>query len=427
MIGQTPFVACSIVAGLLALGVVASAAQSRVIELKSAQRLEGKRIGDEEVQELIGNVHFVQTAKTGDVIKVWCDRALRYLKQNKVELFGNVQLIREDVMLRAPEGVYFGDARRAEMTKGVTLRRRSMLLTSKSGQYVSDEKRAVFVGDVVVVDSTSTTRCETLTYFEADEQSIAVGRVKVSNAKNSVTIFGDSLLHFEQSGYTVVPKRPRLVQIDTTSDGTVDTLVVVSKRMEAFRQPSERFIATDSVLVVRADLAARCERATFLPNEDRIHLEQQPVVWYGRNQVTGDTIIVTLEERKLKSVLVRGRAMAISRSDSLYPKRFDQLVGRELTMLFEERKLKRIEARRNAVSLYYLFDDGRPNGVNKTSGDRIRVDFNEGKVDNMTIVGGVEGQYIPENMIDRREEQYNLEGFRWIERRPTRRQLEIIP
>lgn len=407
------------------ISISTAEAQSKLIELKSANSLDGKYIGEEEVQELIGNVHFVQTSSTGEVIKVWCDRALRYMKQNKVELFGNVQLIRDSVLLRAPEGVYFGNDRRAEMRKGVTLRRGSMILTSRTGHYFTDEKRAYFVGDVVAADSTSSTVCDRLTYFENDERSIAVGRVRVTSTENSITVYGDSLLHFDKIKYTLVPKNPRLVQIDTTSDGTIDTLVVISKMMEAYGDPADRFIATDSVIMVRTDLAARSSRAIFFTKQDRIILERQPIVWYGQNQVTGDSMTVTLKDRKLQSVYVRGRAMAISRSDSLYRARFDQLVGRELTMFFGEQKVERIEAERNAISLYYLFDDNRPNGANKASGDRIRIDFDDGKVNNITIVGGVEGQYYPENMIFNREQNYNLEGFRWIEQRPKRRLLEI--
>ncbi len=409
----------------LIVGLAEATAQSKMIELKQADSLVGRYVGEEEVRELIGNVRFVQTSSTGEVIKVWCDRALRYMKQNKVELFGNVQLIRDSVLIRAPEGTYFGDDRRAEMRKGVTLRRGSMILTSRSGQYFSDEKRAYFVGDVVAADSTSSTVCDRLTYFENDERSIAVGRVRVTSTENSVTVYGDSLLRFDKIRYTLVPKNPRLVQIDTTSDGTIDTLVVISKVMEAYRDPADRFIATDSVVMVRTGLAARCRRATFFTKEDQIILEQQPIVWYGQNQVTGDSMTVTLKDRKLQSVYVRGRAMAISRSDSLYRARFDQLVGRELTMFFGEKEMERIEAQRNAISLYYLFDDSRPNGANKASGDRIRIDFDDGKVNNITIVGGVEGQYYPENMIFNREQNYNLEGFRWIEQRPRRRLLEI--
>ncbi|MGH2568619.1 MAG: OstA-like protein [Bacteroidota bacterium] len=411
---------------LFMMGVSQADCQSTLIELKQADSLHGREIGEEKVQELIGNVHFVQIASTGEVIKVWCDRALRYLTQNKVELFGNVQLVRDSVVLRAPEGIYWGNDKRAEMRRGVTLRRGSMVLTSREGEYFSEEKRAYFSGDVIAADSASTTLSDALTYFESDERSIAVGNVRVLNPGNAVTVYGDSLVHFDKIKYTIVPKNPRLVQVDTTADGTIDTLLVVSKLMEAYRDPADRFIATDSVLLVRTDLAARCERATFYTKQDRIILERQPVVWYGQNQVTGDSMVVTLRDRKLNSVYVRGRAMAVSMSDSLHTSRFDQLIGRELTLHFADQKLERIKAERNAISLYYLFEEDRPNGANKASGDRIRIDFLDGKVDNITIVGGVEGQYFPENMLNNREQHYNLDGFRWIELRPKRRQTEIF-
>lgn len=411
---------------LLVVWCAGAIAQSNVVELKTADVLRGKVIGNEDVRELIGNVHFVQTSSTGEVIKVWCDRALQYMTQNKVELFGNVQLIRDTTILRAAEGVYYTDEKRAAMSKGVSLRRGSMLLTSKTGEYFSDEKRAHFTGDVVVADSASTTVSDVFTYFEDDEHSIAVGRVRVMNPEQAVTIYGDSLVHFDQLHYTVIPKNPRFVQIDTTADGAIDTLVVVSKFMEAFRDPSGRFIATDSVTIVRTDLAAQCRRATFYTKQDRIILEREPIVWYRESQVTGDSMVVTLEDRRLRSVYVRGRAMAISRTDTLHKNRFDQLTGRELTMYFADQKLDRIVAVRNAMSLYYLFEEDRPNGANKASGDRISIAFEDGKVNDITVVGGVQGQYFPETMMNSREHRYNLDGFRWIEQKPRRHRLEIV-
>jgi len=401
-------------------------AQDKVIELRTADSLLGKTIGGEEVRELIGNVHLVQTSSAGEVIKLWCDRALRYMTQNKAELFGNVRIVRDSTELHAAEGIYYGDEKRAVMKKNVRLQRGSMTLTSNAGEYFSEEQRAHFTGEVVVVDSASITYSDQLTYFEEDERSIAVGNVRVVNPDQAMTVYGDSLVHFGKIHYTLVPKNPRLVQIDTTDDGTVDTLVVVSRLMEAFRDPYDRFIATDSVLIARSDLSATGGRATYFSKRDQMILEHQPIVWYGENQVMGDSMVVSMEDRKLRSVYVRGRAMAVSRADTAYHNRFDQLTGRELTMYFANQKLERIEAVRNAISLYYVFDESRPNGANRASGDRIRIDFIDGIVNDITVVGGVQGEYYPENMMMSREHRYNLDGFRWIERRPRRQNLDIF-
>ncbi|MEK6755811.1 MAG: hypothetical protein AABZ02_06645, partial [Bacteroidota bacterium] len=152
----------------------------------------------------------------------------------------------------------------------------------------------------------------------------------------------------------------------------------------------------------------------------------QPVVWHEENQLTGDSIVITTKERKLRSVYVEGRAMAVSRADSVRRQRFDQLTAREITMYFYDGKIAQIDAERNATSLYYLFEEAEPNGVNRSSGDRIVMEFQDGKVDRIKIVGGVEGKYFPESMITRREPEYNLDGFKWIANRPRRQHLQIV-
>lgn len=404
---------------------ISGAQPSKVIELRSARELNVKKIGDEEVRDFKGNVHFVQPAARGGTVKVWCDRAQQYMTQGRIELLGNVKIVRDEVTLTSTRGTYYSATRRAKIQDGVRLEQRGTVLTAREGDYFTDEKKAYFTGDVVVLDSASTTFSDALTYFEEGEKSIAVGNVKVVSPADGVTVFGDSLVHFGEINYTIVPKNPRLVQVDTSSTGGLDTLVVAGKVMEAYRDTSSRFIARDSVLMVRNELAARCGEAIYMPSEGLIVLLKQPLVWYAENQVSGDSIAVRLEKHKLRSVYVEGRAMAVSRSDSSLKSRFDQLTGRQLTLYFAKDNIEKIEAIRNATSLYYLFESERPNGLNRSSGDKITVYFTEGQVEEIKVVGGVEGQYMPEPMIDQREQKFNLDGFKWHGNRPKRRLTEI--
>jgi lipopolysaccharide export system protein LptA len=301
-----------------------------------------------------------------------------------------------------------------------------MTLTAREADYDANADRAEFRGEVVVVDSLSTTTCDSLIYFEEGDRSIALGRVQVNNPGDGVTVFGDSLMHYGDIHYTVVPKNPRMVQVDTTANGTVDTLVVIGKIMEAFQDTSRRYIVTDSVFIVRNELSARSGHALYRPAEGLTILTENPIVWYDVNQISGDSIVVRLENNKLSSVFVAGRAMAVSRADSLLEERFDQLTGRELTLFFGEEDIERIEAVRNAISLYYLFDGSLANGVNRSSGDRIIVEFTEGQVDEITVMGGVEGVYRPEDIIVQRERTLNLDGFQWRTDRPKRLGTHVV-
>ncbi|MEX2116047.1 MAG: OstA-like protein [Bacteroidota bacterium] len=402
------------------------AAQSgRPVELRSARQLNVRTVAGEEVRDFVGNVHFVQPSEGGGLVQLWCDRAQQYTKQGRIELAGNVKIVQDSVTLRGTRGTYFNRTRNAMMLAGVTLERGEMTLTALQGYYDADVRRAKFFGEVVVVDSVSTTRCDSLTYYDEGDRSIAMGHVSIVSPRDRVTVFGDSLAHYGDIDYTIIPKNPRMVHADSISRDRIDTLVVVGRIMESYRDTSVRYIVRDSVLLARNELSARSGYVSYWPADGLAVLLQQPVVWYGENQITGDSIAITMENQRLRRVYVAGKAMAVSRSDTVRKERFDQLTGRELTLFFAGENLERIEAVRNAISLYYLFDGMTPNGVNRSSGDRIIVKFTDGQVDEITVHGGVEGTYRPEDLVVRREPTLNLDGFRWHGFRPKRQGTEI--
>jgi lipopolysaccharide export system protein LptA len=400
--------------------------QQRAFEvLPPTQVLDVRTVGTRQIQALIGTVHMVQPSPTGNVI-IWCDSALRDLQTNVVQLFGHVRIVRDSVSLNSTYGLYYGDERKAEMPKGVRLTRGRMVLSSDQGRYWANEKRAEFYGSVHVVDSASSTLSDSLTYYENEEKSIGVGNVSIVSPENHMTVFGDSVIHYEKRKYTVVPRRPRLMQIDSSESGVIDTLLVTGSFMEAFQDTASYFVARGRVEMARNDFSARCGDAVYFFKGDKVILRNNPVIWHAENQMTGDSIIVRTNERKLETVFVHGHAFAVSRVDSIHRMRYNQLSARQITMHFQNGKITGIDADRTATSLYYLFDGGEPNGVNRSSGDRILMDFVAGKIDRLKIVGGVEGKYFPERMIMNHEYEYNLDGFSWIPDRPKRKLLSLV-
>ncbi|MCX7984084.1 MAG: hypothetical protein N3A63_04170 [Bacteroidetes bacterium] len=399
--------------------------QATVIELRSAQRLEGKMVGDEEVRELIGNVHFTQPTKNGGRVYVWCDRAIRYMVQNRLELYGNVKVQEGEAILTSNEGFYNANTRVMEVHTGVRLQQGVKVLTARHGIYYVDEKWSYFHTDVRVEDSSTVITCYELWYFEREARSVARDSVHIYNKVSKYHIYGDSLEYREKESLSIIPKNPRLVKIDTTNQGVIDTTVVESTTMKFFQAPEEKLLALGNVQMARSDLATKCNYAMYLRMADSILLTNAPIVWSGNNQVTGDSIFVKIEQNELRRVTVHGHAMAISLSDSLTPTRFNQLSGKYLTMYFRDNTLQHIDVQRNAMSFYYVFDNSVPNGANKISGEHIEIVFEEGEVATLRVHRGVEGQYIPERMLAGKESEYNLDGFHWRIDRPKRSGLRI--
>ena len=412
---------------LLLVPVARAQTQSdRFIDLESAKQLMGRVENGEEVRELVGDVRFTQRTENGGPVRVWCDRALQYLARNRIELMGNVRVVRDSVTILAPEGMYDGNAHRMEARKNMRLLRGRTVLTSRDGEYFPETKHAHFRGNVVLVDSTSTIWCDDMTYEERDGRSIAVGNAHAFESVNGVDVYGDSLVHVDSTRYSFATGNARLVRVDTAAGGIIDTMVVASRYMHSYQDSLQRFIADEYVRIARSDLSARCGTATFYVKRDRIRMETRPIVWSADNQITGDSMTVVLKERRVHSLFVKGKAMAISRADSVRLDRFQQLAGRQMTLYFVEHKLDKVVVERNATSLYYLYDDNAPNGVNRASGDRIIIDFAVGAAERIHVAGGVQGQYVPERLVAGHETDQNLDGFRWYEQRPVRSGLTIV-
>lgn len=241
-----------------------------------------------------------------------------------------------------------------------------------------------------------------------------------------MTIRGQHFESWRKEQYSRMTEQPVLVKYDTASTSArIDTLVVRSKAMEAYQDSSRKLIATDSVEIIRADLVSVCGLASFYTKGDSIMLRKAPIVWYQRTQVSGDSINVYLKKRKLDFVRVMGNSFSVAQSDSLREDKFDQITGEEMKMHFGEKGLERMEVLNRAISVYHLYDDSTANGLNKTSGDRILMLWNNQKLNSIKIFGGVEGQYFPENLTTGKENDFAVAGFVWRDEKPSLRDSDF--
>jgi hypothetical protein len=394
----------------------AGAQSTRLITLEHADSLLGRVIDGEDARELSGNVRIRQ-----ENVVITCDQAVQYLTSGKVLLTGHVVVQDDSMTITTPRGAYFRDARRAEAYEHVVLDDGISHLVADYGVYDIEPRIAFFRSRVVARDTASLLFADSLRYERNLKLMHATGNVRVVNEQDQVTITGGDLVHEGLTRYSRITVSPVLVKYDTSAGGAIDTLIVHSLIMESYQDSVRRLRATDSVVFVRKDLAGRAGVVLFHTTGDSLELRRTPMLWYQDTQVTGDSINVYLRQRALERILVMGSAFAISRSDSLYPDRFDQLAGDYMQMQFRDRALQRIEVHVHALSVYHVYEDSLANGLNKASGDGITMRFADGRAKSIRVDGGVEGRYYPEPMVHMRELEYRLPGFLWRNDRPALR------
>jgi lipopolysaccharide export system protein LptA len=454
-----------------------------------------KIVGNEEtgVTELIGNVRVVQ-----GVTRISANRAVHYRDGNRVELIGSVRVVQPGTTLLAPRAEYDGNTRLATAPAGVTIhdgdatirassgtydlysRRASFAggvtmtdpqgnVRAGSGEYYSDERRAEFHSGVTVTTDSGSISARDLSYWRDTQETYAQGNVVIIPKDRDAKLTGQALRHIPRAGYTVVTGSPKLVDIDTATDGSRDTTVIVASKLEAFRtEAHEEYVATDSVRLRRGDLEAMAARANYSPDDEIVGLGSGrartpaptpvepaapsdsgavtgrprdtlaagdtaavtgrpdpnrfangvwPVVWYEESQLSGDTITVRLREKKLRAIDVVGDAMAVTEKDQ--PERYDQLAGIRLLFSIADDTLRQVRCEDYASSVMFIEEDGKPNGAERLSADTILIDFVAGEAEEVSVYGPrarIEGDHYPEGLVAGQERSLRLDNFRWVDR-----------
>ena len=140
-----------------------------------------------------------------------------------------------------------------------------------------------------------------------------------------------------------------------------------------------------------------------------------PIIWFGKNQITGDKIYLksNVISEQLDSLLIRGNVF-MSQKDSLIDGRFNQIKGDKLDGFFNDGSLDNVLIVKNSTLLYYMYsDDGEFIGMNKTLASSILIDFLNNDISEVSFYRTPDGNVVSENNIILNE--MKLPGFIWRE------------
>ena len=442
----------------------------------------GKTVDGQTVREASGNVYLVH----GN-INVYCNTAIQYIDLNKVELIGDVKIYQDTLSLFAPKAIYYGNEGKAVCDNGVTLKDPVATVKANNGIYFFNESKAIFNGNVIVTNPTykitsnkltylrntedsfarenvvvttdsaiiraenidfykrqgktyafqnvtiesdsSIINSDTLTNYSFEKKSIAVSNVKLNNLRNNVLVYGDYLENYEKTKYSFLRGNSKLVQVENKTD----TMFIYSKTMEAFRQTPEKYIAKDSVEIIRKDFLSRSRKGVYSKSLDTafssMQLTGEPIVWQDNLQITSDSILAELKNKKIKTVycikldsLVNSKIsfLIIQNKDTSISTRNDQVSGKDIIIHFDYDKINYVNVNKKSNSIYFMYEENKPNGVNIADGENMIISFdNEQKVYKVRIDKDPKGRYVPENKIG--NENLYLPGYNLRKDKPVKR------
>lgn len=414
--------------------------------------LVGKKVNGETIREVHSNVLMTQGA-----VKITCAKAVHNISKNVAELIGDVVVKQDSITIYTDLGYYYGNTKIAFSKSGVTYYDGHVHLRAQNGYYYFNEKKAYFYKNVVLNDSLSVLTTDTLTYFDNEDKAVAIGNVvvkdtsaiiyadtlihyrnekityafgnvKIIDTYNHLLISGNKLENYHDKSYSKITGNPFLIKIDTASSGKFDTLFVAAKIMEAYGDSLKKLIAMDSVKIVHGEFASVNNYSIYYQKEQHLYTRKNendklpPVLWNQNTQFMGDTVNIFLKDNRLEKINLTSSALIISKNDG-YEFRYDQIAGDNVELFFDENRLKKTIVNGNVLSIYYLYEDGEPNGLLKSSAEQAIILFNEDKVDKVMYYGNPNNEYHPENLIQGKENEFTLPTFILVNNKPTKDKL----
>ncbi|MGE5351578.1 MAG: OstA-like protein [Acidobacteriota bacterium] len=414
--------------------------------------LSGKLVGGESIREVIGHV----VLRQGNIV-ITCQKATQYLAKNNAILEGNVVVRQDTLTIEAQRGYYYGNDRIAECKTGVKLNDGKVILTAINGDYYFNEQRAYFSDSVKLYDTVSTMTCNTLNYYKNQNRAVAVGsvtindsantikadsmthlrttrttfadgNVQLSNSRNNVVIYGNHLEDYAQKKYTLINEKPFLLQVDTTSEGKKDTLIISSLKMESYNDTSRTFIATDSVRILRGSFASTNNYSIYYRNAEKIITYKRPkdasvpVIWYENTQLSGDSVNIFTEHNHLRRIEVYNNCFILSHNEG-YNTRYDQISGDQMTIYFDSTGIHHTDVNGNVLSIYYMYEKDEPNGLTKSSAQKAKIFFNNKAVSEVKLYTSPVSEYYPENLVQNNELSFTLPAFFIKTGRPERKSM----
>ncbi len=412
--------------------VKAQGSQPREIRLKYADSLVGSNTPGMAYRDFFGNVQL----EHGDV-DVRADFAKQYLELNNADLVGNVIIKQRTLTLKSPKIYYYGNSSIAKAVNGVTIKDIETFLKADEGTYNAKSRVAEFQNNVFIEDDSAKIISDYIIHQRNNRKSDAFGNVWVVGKFTNALLHCDTLLNSPDENYSFATGNPMLMQIDSnytkpdttffSSDSLTitepylhyDTLSIRADTMHAYRELfNERYVFVGNVEIIRGEIRATAKEAQFYKDEDYLTLSGKPVVWYDSTQLYGDSIIIKMQKKQLRSIESYGEAIAVSRNDTLSLKRLDQLMGDKIQIDIDSSRVTAITSIGEAKSLYFFRNEEGESGADRRTTDTIKVNFDKGEIDNIAWLGMTYAEFFPETFVYGKEETYYLPLFKWNDERP---------
>ncbi|WP_422091959.1 OstA-like protein [Tenacibaculum ovolyticum] len=341
-------------------------------------------------------------------------RGTYFLKDKKFTAKSKVTVVNPDNNLESDHLDYYTNSNLAYLygPSTVTNLKDSTRIYSERGFYDTNTDISYFVKNAKLFLKERTISADSLYYDKRKGFASATNRIKVIDTLQKMVTKGNYAELYE--------KKDSLFIIDRAVAITVlekDSMYVAGDKILLTGKPEKRIVRIfKNVKIFKSDLQGKCDSIHTSQTTGLTRLFNNPVLWSGKSQITGDSIqlLTNKETNKLDSLKVLKNAFMIQK-DSLSNDNFNQIKGRNIYGKFEKNDLKTMLVKGNAESLYFNRNDDskKLETITKEIASDIEFTLEKNEIIETKYFKKSEGKTFPPSQFPSEEKKFK--GFIWRE------------
>ncbi len=237
---------------------------------------------------------------------------------------------------------------------------------------------------------------------------------------DTISVKADTLMQIDRKLFNIVKydstfvnemgdtERVKRVMIDTSLQDTI-----LLRTIKAFR----------NVKFYKGTTAGVCDSLSIVNTDSVLRMYKAPILWKDSTQITANKIQATIGKKALKGFMTEDNSLVVMMQSPSY---FNQIKGRNIIGNYsKDDTLRSIKVNGNAQTIYYMKEDKKFIGANKTECSEILARFKKGEIDKINFINKPISEIIPIREVD--PTQINLKEFIWMpEKRPAKAYFTFV-
>lgn len=393
-----------------------------------------------------------------------------YEDTKDVYFINKVNVVDPKTKIKADSLLYNTQTQKLNFIGPTHIKNKNGDIFTTQGNYDLKNGNAFFGNRTIVTDSSGRVfTANNIAYDEKTGQTQFEGQAIIKDTANKLIIIGNQIFSDKKNNSFLATKKPVLIiwQDKDTTYVAGDTLFsgftkrvnsddIISKdsvplairtdssktiiakndssKLERVRSTNEisanksdtsirYFLAYHHVKIYNDSLQAVSDSLFYSSADSAFRLFYDPVVWSGKNQVTGDTIFLYTKNKKADRVYVFDNGIMINHVKGDF---YNQVAGKTINGYFKEGVIDYIRAKGSpAESIYYVQDkDSAFTGMNHADGSVIDMYFIKKQPDKVKFLNDIHGKLYPMRQIP--QDQKYLKKFVWLDKRRPKNKLELF-